>query len=74
MIGRNIAPGMNRTFAAAEWPTIDPALQDRALQEARDLADMSRKLHITGTDIDAEQIELAELHAREAGIGDDAAA
>ena len=70
LIGRNIAPGMNRTFAAGDWPTADSSLVRLAIEEARDLAFPERPLEILGTDIDPEQIELARLHADQAGLGD----
>src|SRR5262249_17487658 len=38
LIGRNIAPGLRRTFAAEQWPTLDPQHWQRAREEARDAA------------------------------------
>jgi 23S rRNA (guanine2445-N2)-methyltransferase / 23S rRNA (guanine2069-N7)-methyltransferase len=69
LIGRNMAPGMNRTFAAGDWPTTDSSLAARASEEARDLAIFDRPLEILGTDIDPEQTELARDHANHAGLG-----
>jgi 23S rRNA (guanine2445-N2)-methyltransferase / 23S rRNA (guanine2069-N7)-methyltransferase len=69
LIGRNMAPGMNRTFTASDWPTIDSALAQLASQEARDLAVLDRPLDIVGYDIDPEQTELARDHANHAGLG-----
>jgi putative N6-adenine-specific DNA methylase len=68
LIGQNIAPGMLREFAFNQWPNISPALFQRAREEARDLADRSRPLHIIGTDIDEEVLSLARYHARQAGV------
>jgi len=70
MIGRNIAPGMRRGFAAGDWPTVDPSLAAKAVEEARDLAQPGRALQILGTDIDPDQVALARLHAEQAGLGD----
>jgi len=70
LIGRNIAPGVSRTFAAGDWPTIDKSLIRAATEEARDLAQPSEKLEILGTDIDPEQVDLALFHAAEAGVAD----
>jgi 23S rRNA (guanine2445-N2)-methyltransferase / 23S rRNA (guanine2069-N7)-methyltransferase len=69
LIGRNMAPGMNRTFAAGDWPTTDSSLAARAIEEARDLAEFDRPLEILGTDIDPEQTQLARDHANHAGLG-----
>ena len=69
LIGRNMAPGMNRTFAAGDWPATDSSLAVRASEEARDLAVFDRPLEILGTDIDPEQTELARDHANHAGLG-----
>ena len=38
LIGRNMAPGLNREFAAEAWPRVPTALWEAARQEARDLA------------------------------------
>jgi len=69
LIGRNMAPGMNRTFVAADWPTTDSSLADRAVEEAKDLAVLDPPLEILGYDIDPEQAQLARDHARHAGLG-----
>jgi len=69
LIGRNMAPGMNRTFIAADWSTVDASLAERAIEEARDLAQLDRPLEIVGYDIDPEQTQLARDHARHAGLG-----
>src|SRR3569623_1267128 len=49
LIGRNMAPGLNRTFAAESWPNISPELWQNARQEARDLALPDLPLRIIGT-------------------------
>jgi len=69
LIGRNMAPGMNRTFAAGDWPASDSSLAARAIEEARDLALFDRPLEILGSDIDPEQAQLARDHAHHAGLG-----
>ena len=69
LIGRNMAPGMNRTFAAGDWPATDSSLARLASEEARDLALFDRPLEILGSDIDPEQAELARDHANHAGLG-----
>ena len=70
MIGRNMAPGLVRRFAAEDWPNVRNELWDEARDEARDLAEPNLKLNIVGTDIDAEVLELARYHARQAGLAE----
>ena len=68
LIGLNLAPGLNREFAAGGWPNLPPNLWQRAREEARDLADRGRKLMIMGSDVDGEALSLARYHARQAGV------
>ena len=68
MIGLNLAPGLNRSFAAEAWPALSASLWQGARAEARDLARPDTPLTITGFDIDAEAISLARYHARQAGV------
>lgn len=68
LIGQNIAPGLRRDFAAAEWPSIPQALWRQAREEAEGLAQRDRNLQIMGTDIDEEALSLARYHARQAGV------
>ena len=68
MIGLNMAPGLNRSFAAEDWPALSASLWQGARAEARDLARPDTQLTITGFDIDAEEISLARYHAKQAGV------
>jgi len=68
LIGLNLAPGLNRDFAAGQWPNIPSTLWKRAREEARDRADRGRKLMILGSDVDGEVLSLARYHARQAGV------
>lgn len=68
MIGRNIAPGLNRDFASQHWPDLNKHLWINARQEAADLADHNQPLGIFGFDIDQSAIELARYHAAQAGF------
>lgn len=70
LIGRNIAPGMNRTFAAEAWPVIPRELWREARKETHDLADYDRPLRIYGSDIDGEVLKLARHHIEEAQLED----
>jgi len=71
LIGRNLAPGLNRQFAAEAWPRLPAALWDEARREARELARPDLPLRIIGTDIDAAALSLARYHAEQAGVAGD---
>ena len=69
LIAKNRAPGLNRRFRAMDWASFDPAVWERAREEAR-----AREYHgdynILGSDIDPKAIELARENARRAGVDD----
>lgn len=69
LIGYNIAPGLNREFAAERWVNLVPAgLGDDLRDAALDAADYDVELDITGYDIDGQMIEIAKANARAAGL------
>jgi len=70
LMGLNIAPGMNRTFASEKWPTIEKKHWHEARRETHDLVDYDRELDVTGTDINNDAIEIARKNALEAGVED----
>jgi len=70
LIGRHIAPGMNRNFAAEQWPTIPKEMWHEARRETHDLLDSKQKLDLSGTDINPAAIKKARLTAAEAGVED----
>lgn len=67
MIANNIAPSMNRTFAAEQWRFLDPGVFARAREEANDLR-RNDTLCIMGSDIDPHCIDLCKKHAKKAGV------
>lgn len=71
LIGRNLAPGLHRSFAAESWPRIAAHHWQAAREEARDLARPGLPQRIIGTDIDEEALSLARYHAAQAGAADD---
>lgn len=71
MIGRNIAPGLNRSFAAEEWNSIPNNLWETQRQNARDLIKPALEFRIIGTDIEPKAISLSSHHADLAGVTDD---
>lgn len=68
LIGMNLAPGLNREFAAEKWPAIPKALWVKAREEAKGLAHYLQPMHIVGSDINGEVLSLARYHARQAGV------
>ena len=71
MIGRNMAPGLHRQFAAESWPGVPADLWQSARQEARQAALPRLPARIIGTDIDPGALSLARYHAQQAGVADD---
>jgi 23S rRNA (guanine2445-N2)-methyltransferase / 23S rRNA (guanine2069-N7)-methyltransferase len=71
LLGRNIAPGLRRTFAAEDWPTLDSRLWATARAEARDLARPALPERLLGYDIDPEPLSFARYHAEQAGVAGD---
>ncbi|QGU00119.1 23S rRNA (guanine(2445)-N(2))-methyltransferase [Candidatus Syntrophocurvum alkaliphilum] len=68
MIGRNIAPGINRTFAAESWNQIPLKIWKTAREEAKDSIDNSQPLGILGFDINKSVLDLARYHAQQVGL------
>ena len=70
LIGRNLAPGLGRTFAAEAWPQIPATEWQNARAEARDVTRRSLEFRIIGTDVDHRPLALARQHAASAGVDD----
>ncbi len=70
MIGRNIAPGLNRDFASKHWPIIDESLWREEIRNAYKSIDLDSKIRIIAVDIDEKNIESAIENAEEAGVSD----
>ena len=68
LIGRNMAPGLDRTFAAEAWPRLPAALWETARRQAREAARPDLPLRIIGTDVDEGVLGLARFHAEKAGV------
>ena len=71
LIGRNIAPGLHRPFAAESWPAINASCWSNERSRARDLIRPALGCRIIGTDIEPKAISLASHHADLAGVADD---
>jgi len=70
LIGRNIAPGLNRTFESQKWPSVNEEYWKKAKVEARKKIDLDSKIKIYGSDISQKAIKIAEENAIEAGVDD----
>ena len=71
MMARNIAPGLNRSFAAMNWEWIPESLWKEERKKAFQEVDYDGELLIKGFDIDERAVEAARENAEEAGVGDD---
>lgn len=70
LIGQNIAPGFNRSFACELWKMFPKSVWEEVRQEADDSADYGKELQIFGSDLDPKMIEIAKANALEAGLYD----
>ncbi len=69
MMAANMAPGMNRSFTAENWPHIvGKKLWYETLDEARELVDLSVETDIQGYDIDENMVDIARQNAKLAGV------
>lgn len=71
-IGRNIAPGLNRTFHSERWPAFPRGIWQETRQKALAAQDHEIEMpRMLGYDIDERALGMARLHAREAGVEED---
>ncbi len=67
LMAARVAPGIHRQFAFMEWPSGDPALWGRLVDEAADrVRPLANPIH--GSDIDAEAIWISQRNAERAGV------
>ncbi len=71
LIGRNIAPGLNRDFAAEYWPAIAASHWQTERDNARDVILPALDHRIIGSDIEPKGVSLSRHHADLAGVADD---
>ena len=69
LIAKNRAPGLNRHFAAEEYPWVPKNVWAEAKEEARS-KEFSGKYRIVGSDNDPSCVSLAFANARKAGVSD----
>lgn len=70
MIARNIAPGVNRKFAAEKWKIISEDFWIDERDRAYSGENLDLELKIYASDIDSESVEIAEENAKKAGVDD----
>jgi putative N6-adenine-specific DNA methylase len=69
MIAAGIAPGMNRSFLAENWPHIaEKKLWYDTVEEARDLMHPDVETDIQGYDLDEEMVRISRENAKLAGV------
>ena len=69
LIAKNRAPGLNRTFAAMEYPWMDENIWKQVKEEARD-KEFNGQYRIVGSDNDPSCVSLCFANARKAGVSD----
>ncbi len=69
LIAKNRAPGLNRPFAAQNYPWMPKAAWEQVRQEAKD-KEFSGKYQILGSDNDPACVSLSFANARKAGVSD----
>lgn len=72
MIGRNLAPGRNRTFASESWPQFPPEVWREAREQATSAIESEPlSVRLIGYDIHPGALSLARRNAEAAGVADD---
>ena len=69
LIAKNLAPGLNRNFAAENYPWMPKSAWELAKQEAKD-REFNGNYRIMGSDNDPTCVSLAFANARKAGVAD----
>lgn len=70
MIGRNIAPGLNRDFAFKHWDIIPKDIVKAETKKAYQAIDYDSPIQIFASDISEENLNKAQENAIEAGVDD----
>lgn len=69
MIGKNMAPGVNRTFNCETWPGTDKAMWEQVREGARKGIN-KEEFRILASDIDTWVLRTAKDNAEKAGVSD----
>ena len=71
LIGRNRAPGRDRSFAAESWPFVATGIWKRAREEVRDLEKPALPEPLEASDCDEKVLALARRSASKASVAGD---
>ncbi len=69
-IAQNRAPGLKRDFISEKWPNLPRDYWQETWQEALDLWQKDIPLHIYGSDIDSNSLQLAKINSAQAGLAE----
>lgn len=69
MIGRNMAPGINRNFVSEDWANIDKSIWEDARKFATSKIN-DKEFRILGSDIDSRLLKIARDNIERAGVDD----
>lgn len=70
LIGRNIAPGLNRKFVCEKWAWVPDEKVRQIRKEAYEVMEIDRPLQLEGYDIDPRALHVARENAELAGVED----
>ncbi len=70
LMARNIAPGMQRSFAFTQWPSFSERTWRQVVDRAREAEQPSSTVPIHGADRDQGAIDAARANAARAGVAD----
>ncbi len=71
MIGRNIAPGLNRKFVSEQWPIMPEGVWKEVRTEAYNAVNHEVEMNIQGYDCDPRSIKQAAINSDLAGLDED---
>jgi putative N6-adenine-specific DNA methylase len=67
LIGKNIAPGLNRSFVSEQWPSMDKSIWEEIRSYARSKIN-NEEFKILASDIDGRVLQTARDNAEKAGV------
>lgn len=67
LIGRNIAPGLRRSFVSEDWPNIKKSIWSEVRREAESLIN-DKEFVVYGSDLDGKVLKVARQNAIKAGV------
>jgi len=69
LIGKNIAPGINRKFVSETWPNLDSEIWEQVREGARKTVN-NNEIEILASDLDGSLLRTAIANAEKAGVKD----